>query len=317
MLPPKNEISRTLSRPITDHDMGGQVSKAAAHTPFLTYLACPYTHHSPELMEWRYEMATRAAAFLIKTLAWNVFSPITHSHPLSKVGCRSDWASWKKFDTEYLQCSTQVVVLLLKGWASSTGVREELGIAAQLGLNVRFLIPTSPTDFEFLSGRADPYSVIPYDIPIAETLKCQDSKCENPEPPCSVPFELRGCSKVPEGMDNPKDLIGMTKPPLRLVPGALLLHCARVMALGAKKYGPYNWREKAVRYTVYLEAAMRHLISALDGEEIDPESGEPHTAHVASCMGIILDAKSLGKLINDLPIPGKSAELIKQMTDKK
>ena len=115
---------------------------------------------------------------------------------------------------------------------------------------------------------------------------------------------------------NPKDLLGLKKPPLRLVPPTALIYLSRVMGLGAAKYGPYNWREKAVRYTVYLEAAMRHILTALDGEEIDPESGMPHAAHAMACMAIVLDAKATGNLIDDRPKPGATARLIAEMTDK-
>lgn len=87
------------------------------------------------------------------------------------------------------------------------------------------------------------------------------------------------------------------------------------MALGAEKYGPYNWREKEVRYTVYIEAAMRHLYSALDGEDNDPESGVPHVAHAAACAGIILDAMATGKLVDDRPTPGAAPKLIKELTE--
>jgi dATP/dGTP diphosphohydrolase len=115
---------------------------------------------------------------------------------------------------------------------------------------------------------------------------------------------------------NPKDALGLKKPPLRLVPPAALLYMARVMGLGAAKYGPYNWRGKPVRYTVYLEAAMRHILSALDGEELDPESGQPHAAHAAACMAIVLDAKATGNLVDDRPTPGAAARLIAEMTEK-
>lgn len=114
---------------------------------------------------------------------------------------------------------------------------------------------------------------------------------------------------------NPKDAIGLTKPPLRLLPAAALLFLARVLGLGAKKYGPYNWRTAKVRYTVYLEAAMRHILSALDGEEIDPESGQPHAAHAMACMAILLDAKATGNLVDDRPTPGVAASLIKELTE--
>jgi hypothetical protein len=116
---------------------------------------------------------------------------------------------------------------------------------------------------------------------------------------------------------NPKDLVGSSKPQLHLVPPSALIHMAKVFELGAKKYGPYNWRDNAVNLTVYISAAMRHLASLLDGQTIDPESGEPHAAHVADCMAIIMDASDTGNLIDDRPKPGPAAELIANLTQKK
>lgn len=116
---------------------------------------------------------------------------------------------------------------------------------------------------------------------------------------------------------NPKDILGLLKVPLRLVPSSLCIYVAKVMALGAVKYGPYNWRDKKVRRTVYLEAALRHILQALDGEDEDDESHQPHEAHVASCMGIILDAKACDCLIDDRPHKGPAGRLIKEMVENK
>lgn len=115
---------------------------------------------------------------------------------------------------------------------------------------------------------------------------------------------------------NPKDLIGEKKPPLWLVPASATIYESKVFALGAKKYGPYNWREKKVRATVYLTAAMRHILSSLDGEDIDPESGQPHIAHARACTGILLDALATGNLVDDRPTKGVAAKLIAELTEK-
>lgn len=115
---------------------------------------------------------------------------------------------------------------------------------------------------------------------------------------------------------NPKDVFGLKKLPLRLIPSPALAHLAMVMALGARKYGAYNWREKEVRLTVYLEAAERHLRSVLDGELIDAESGQPHVAHAMACCAIILDAMALGKFMDDRPPPGVFAKLVSELIEK-
>jgi hypothetical protein len=122
--------------------------------------------------------------------------------------------------------------------------------------------------------------------------------------------------KPPTVSSNPKDIAGTKKPPLRLLPTIALVYLAKVMALGAKKYGPWNWRDAAVRATVYDEAALRHLFAVLDGQDTDEESGLPHEAHIMACMAIKLDAKACGKLIDDRNKSGNVAPLLKQLTEK-
>lgn len=114
---------------------------------------------------------------------------------------------------------------------------------------------------------------------------------------------------------NPKDLVGAAKPQLHLVPPALLIHTAKAMENGAKKYGPYNWRKKKVAMTVYIGAAMRHLTSLLDGEDLASDSTVHHAGHVSACMGIILDALECNCLIDDRPPKGCAAALIARMTE--
>jgi dATP/dGTP diphosphohydrolase len=116
-----------------------------------------------------------------------------------------------------------------------------------------------------------------------------------------------------EDRTNPKDAIDVTKLPLRFIPPSSLAFLARVMELGANKYGPMNWRDKSVRATVYYEAALRHILSALDGEELDPESGQPHAAHAMACMAILLDAKATGNLVDDRFASGAFGRLVQEM----
>ena len=59
----------------------------------------------------------------------------------------------------------------------------------------------------------------------------------------------------------------------------------KVMSYGAKKYtvgdvsGRDNWK-KPVEPKQHLQSAMRHLISMIQGKEIDKESGERHSGHL-------------------------------------
>jgi hypothetical protein len=126
------------------------------------------------------------------------------------------------------------------------------------------------------------------------------------EPPLSPPWnglatELPPVAGVFPDPANPKDALGLKKTPLRLFPAAAMIRGAEVMALGAEKYGEFNWRDHPVRLTVYLEAAMRHILQMAEGENSDEESGQLHIAHAMMCMAILIDADWNNVLIDDRP----------------
>jgi hypothetical protein len=109
---------------------------------------------------------------------------------------------------------------------------------------------------------------------------------------------------------NPKDLLGIRKVQLNLVPPSSLIYQALAMEDGAKKYGPFNWRTKRVKASIYVAAATRHLQAWWDGENDAEDSGKPHLAHALACIGIIIDAAVTGNLVDDRPPAGAAARLI-------
>lgn len=113
---------------------------------------------------------------------------------------------------------------------------------------------------------------------------------------------------------NPKDLLGSKKVNLFLVPAASKIYQAVAMEDGARKYGPYNWRDKKVQLSIYLSALERHIEAFKDGEEVASDSGLPHLAHAIANVGIIIDALESGCLIDDRPIKGSAAKLIERFT---
>ena len=99
---------------------------------------------------------------------------------------------------------------------------------------------------------------------------------------------------------DPKKIAGDLKDPLHLLPTVALRQEARVLKLGADKYGIYNWRETdGVAASTYSASIMRHLLQYMDGEDADDESGMSHLAHIKATCSILLDANSVGKLIDD------------------
>ena len=84
-----------------------------------------------------------------------------------------------------------------------------------------------------------------------------------------------------------------------LVPWEEMKSVVRVLMSGAKKYSPDNWMY--VDKERYRDAIMRHVIDYQGGESTDPDSGEPHLAHVV-CNALFLmwhDKKDARELVED------------------
>lgn len=75
---------------------------------------------------------------------------------------------------------------------------------------------------------------------------------------------------------------------LELLSVPALTAIAEVLTFGAKKYADHNWR-KGFDWSRLFGAAMRHLFAAMRGEDLDPESGLPHLAHLGCCVMFLLE----------------------------
>jgi Domain of unknown function (DUF5664) len=122
---------------------------------------------------------------------------------------------------------------------------------------------------------------------------------------------------VEKESDNPKNIAAKLKVDISLLPSAGIIHGAHACMDGAEKYGPYNWREKDIALRAYAAAATRHIMSWLDGEDIDPQSGVHHLGHAIAGLSIALDAMELGRCIDDRPVKGNAAELLTKISEKK
>ena len=73
-----------------------------------------------------------------------VFSPVAHSHPVAQSvkEMPKDHEFWMRQDLSFLRdWAEELWVLTLPGWETSRGVREEIAVAEEQGLTVRYSEP--------------------------------------------------------------------------------------------------------------------------------------------------------------------------------
>jgi hypothetical protein len=100
---------------------------------------------------------------------------------------------------------------------------------------------------------------------------------------------------------NPKDSLGLKRPPLSVIPCPVLFEVGAAMLEGACKYRRHNYRVAGVRGSVYYDAAMRHLMSWWEGEDIDPDSGVSHVTKAIAGLIVLRDSQLKGNWQDDRP----------------
>lgn len=69
------------------------------------------------------------------------------------------------------------------------------------------------------------------------------------------------------------------KPRWSLLPWAEMEEVAKVLAFGAQKYAPGNWKRVKDGHQRYFDAALRHMAAIGQNERNDAETGLNHHAH--------------------------------------
>jgi len=105
----------------------------------MIYLAQPYTHKDPDIMELRYKAALRIVADYTR-MEFLIYSPIVHYHNVAKhhnLPCHFDF--WRELNLAAISRCTEVWVLPLKNWEKSLGVKAEVKHAEQAYKQITYL----------------------------------------------------------------------------------------------------------------------------------------------------------------------------------
>lgn len=114
----------------------------------INYLACPYTHEHDYIQHRRYEQVTRVA-YELMCAGLIIYSPITSMHYLSR-HCKPNEINWLHHDLAILARCDKLIVLQLKGWEDSEGLKQEIAFAMANNIPVEYM--------EFVDGKDNQYS---------------------------------------------------------------------------------------------------------------------------------------------------------------
>ncbi len=105
----------------------------------LIYLACPYSHQDPKMVQLRYSVSAQIASHLFKQ-GLMVFAASMHNSLLAHMAGVSDqFARWKDFNHLMIERVDKLMVITMEGWEQSQGVQDQIQYAKQLGKPVEMI----------------------------------------------------------------------------------------------------------------------------------------------------------------------------------
>ena len=123
------------------------------------YLAIPYSHKDPRVMEYRFNVSNLVSAFLMRD-GYRVFSPISMSHPIHVEGKAYDvhlsekFDFWKELDFSIIKkWADEVFVINIKGTEESIGVQSEIEYGQKLDKPVTDVFVLNEKEYRLVPRR--------------------------------------------------------------------------------------------------------------------------------------------------------------------
>lgn len=113
----------------------------------------------------------------------------------------------------------------------------------------------------------------------SKTMQMYCVKCSAP----LTPGKSCGCLRSRPGWEETGGVkFDQDKPRMDLIDACAAEELAKVLTFGAQKYAAHNWR-KGIKLSRLIAASFRHLVAIMRGENVDPETGLAHAAHLMCC----------------------------------
>lgn len=106
----------------------------------LVYLAAPYTHEKPSVVESRMARLCVVDAALMQQGVMTA-SPLLKHFLLQHSDLPGDWNYWKDYAEVLLSKCDKMIVVTMLGWDDSVGVRAEIKLCERFGIPVEYIDP--------------------------------------------------------------------------------------------------------------------------------------------------------------------------------
>jgi hypothetical protein len=269
---------------------------------------------------------------ILRTHGWKVISPADLDRQnlgidFSGMTGNEDLSPWRqKFARQDMEALLKVERLfVLEGWEQSVGARNEMTMAAMLGVPICTFPGHDPVEWEAHFSNAP----TPTEAPVSVTnnfFSSSDSSVTNNSlrsPEQRLRDELAAaCDSTPfvasddfELVDQWKmrlgDEVRVTDPEtggekgtklarFDLIPAEPLWELAEHYGRGAAKYEDRNW-EKGYAWSLSYAALMRHAVAFWQGQNNDPETDSHHMAAVAFHAFALIEFWNQGLGTDDRP----------------
>ncbi len=103
---------------------------------------------------------------------------------------------------------------------------------------------------------------------------------------------------------NPKDMLGIKRFAMSVLPWNVLAWVAIALLEGAFKYARHNYRAVGVRASIYFDANARHMLKFWEGEDFDPDIKFAKVHHVDKAIAslvVLSDSIKRGNWVDDRP----------------
>ena len=105
----------------------------------MIYLISPYSSPDDRVRTRRWLDAEHYCAYALRQ-GQPVFSPVVYCHTMAAIHkLPTDFGFWMQHNLDWLKSCAEARVLLVDGWAESTGVMREIAEANDIGIPIRYI----------------------------------------------------------------------------------------------------------------------------------------------------------------------------------